>query len=126
MIKKLQNMSYRVAALATTGFMLGLSDAYADTTGFQGASENIQKSAQNIPELISTVAYIGGAGMGVAGVLKLKQHVDNPGQNPLKDGLVRLGAGGGLLALPFVLDSMTSTIGTSGSVSYNSLPTFGN
>ena len=124
MFKKLQNMSYRVAALATTGFMMGLSDAHAN--GFQDASDNIQSSAQNIPELISTVAYIGGAGMGVAGVLKLKQHVDNPGQNPLKDGLVRLGAGGGLLALPFVLESMTSTIGTGGDVTYNSLPTFGN
>jgi hypothetical protein len=28
----------------------------------------------------------------------------------MKDGLVRLGAGGGLLALPFVTDAMTGTI----------------
>ena len=29
--------------------------------------------------------WIGGAGLGVASIFKLKQHVDNPAQAPMKD-----------------------------------------
>ncbi len=39
--------------------------------------------------MIQTVAYVGGIGLGVAGIFKLKSHVDNPGQTPMKDGLIR-------------------------------------
>ena len=120
-MKKLKNLSHKLAAVATVGFMMGTTDAYAGV-GFQTVSTNITGSTAFLPDLISTVAYIGGLGLGVAGVLKLKGHVDNPGNVPLKDGLVRLGAGGGLLALPFVLQSMTETIGTGGTVSTITLP----
>ena len=109
MIKKLNTMAYRLGAIATVGYMMQASNAHAGS-GFQDATGNINESVQDFPSLISTAAYIGGAGLAVAGVLKMKAHVDNP-QTPLKDGLVRLGAGGGLLALPFVMDSMQSTIG---------------
>lgn len=119
-MKKLKNLQYNLAAFATVGFLTSASDAIAGT-GFQTATTNINASVSQVPSLISTVAYIGGASLGVLGVLKLKAHVDNP-QTPLKDGLVRLGAGGGLLALPFVLDSMTSTIGTGGGVSPQTIP----
>lgn len=121
MINKLKLASYRLAAIATVGFMGGITDAHA--TGFQTATTNINTSVSQFPTLISTAAYIAGAGLGVAGVLKLKQHVDNPGQVALKDGLVRLGAGGGLLALPFVLESMTGTIGSGGTVAVPTIPT---
>jgi hypothetical protein len=126
MIKaKLENLTARLSAVATVGLMMGISDAYAGT-GFQDATDNIVTSSSDIPNLISTVSYIGGAGLGVAGVLKMKQHVDNPTQAPLKDGLVRLGAGGGLLALPFVLNSMSTTIGDSAAtVSPFTLPSAG-
>ncbi|MGM0422106.1 MAG: hypothetical protein ACQEQL_03300 [Pseudomonadota bacterium] len=125
MIKtKLKNLPARLSAIATVGFMMGVADAQAQI-GFQDATDNIVTSSSDLPNLISTVAYIGGAGLGVAGVLKMKQHVDNPSQTPLKDGLVRLGAGGGLLALPFVLESMSTTIGSGGKVGAVSLPTVG-
>jgi hypothetical protein len=117
---RLNKLSNKMAALATVSFMLGSSEAFAGK-GFTGVTKNITASTSTIPNLVSTVAYIGGLGLGVAGVLKLKAHVDNP-QTPLKDGLVRLGAGGGLLALPFVLQSMTSTIGTGGAVTAITLP----
>jgi hypothetical protein len=133
MIKaKFDNMTARLAALATVGAMLGTSSMAQATgggagagQGFSGATSNIQASTADLPGLISTVAYIGGAGLGVAGVLKMKQHVDNPGQTPLKDGLVRLGAGGGLLALPFVLESMTTTIGDQQGFTARTIPSVG-
>jgi hypothetical protein len=50
--------------------------------------------------------------LGVVGVLKLKDHVENPSQTALKDGAVRLAAGGALFGLPIVFESMLNTIGT--------------
>lgn len=104
----------KLAAALTAGMLAGSSDAFAagGGTNFQDVSNNIMASSQDFPNLISTVSYIGGIGLGVAGIFKLKEHVDNPGQAKMKDGLVRLGAGGGLLALPFITDAMTGTIGT--------------
>ena len=105
-------MTHKIAAAVTAGVLISESGeaSAAVTTGLQALSTNIVNSAGTLPNMISTVAYIGGIGLGVAGIFKLKQHVDNPGQHPMKDGLVRLGAGGGLLALPYMTEVMTSTI----------------
>jgi len=100
----------RLAAALTAGILMSEGTAAHATATFKDVSTNIVNSAGTLPNLVSTVAYIGGIGLGVAGIFKLKQHVDNPGQTPMKDGLVRLGAGGGLLALPFLTDAMTGTI----------------
>jgi len=81
--------------------------------GFVEVTKNITTSTSTLPNLITTVAYIGGAGLGVAGIFKMKQHVDNPGQTPMKDSLVRLGGGGALLALPAVMNAMQQTVGDS-------------
>jgi hypothetical protein len=106
------NITHKLAAAMTVGVLMSeAGPAFAQGTGFQQVTSNINASASTLPDLISTVAYIGGIGLGVAGIFKLKQHVDNPAQAPMKDGLVRLGAGGGLLALPMLTDAMTSTVG---------------
>ena len=51
-----------------------------------------------------------GAGLSVAGILKVKGHVDSPANHPLKDGLMRLAAGGALLSLPFMTAAMQGSI----------------
>lgn len=105
------NVTNRLAAVVTAGVLMSESaSALAGGATFKDVTTNIVTSSSTLPNLISTVAYIGGIGLGVAGVFKLKQHVDQPAQNPMKDGLVRLGAGGGLLALPFLTDAMSGTI----------------
>ena len=102
---------HRIAAVVTAGALLAEGGAaFAGAVNFSDVSRNIVSSAGTLPNLISTVAYIGGVGMGVAGVFKLKQHVDNPAQHAMKDGLVRLGAGGGLLTLPYLTDAMMGTV----------------
>ncbi len=102
--------THKLAAAMTAGVLMGEStSAHANTT-FSTIADNIVTSTASLPSLISTVAYIGGIGLGVAGIFKLKQHVDNPGQTPMKDGLVRLGAGGGLLALPYLTSAMMGSI----------------
>lgn len=106
----MKHLHTKLAAALTAGILAGAGTAEAGNTNFSTISDNIVESSSSLPNLISTVAYLGGTGLGVAGVFKLKQHVDNPGQTPMKDGLVRLGAGGGLLALPFMTDAMTNTV----------------
>lgn len=105
---KTQKLSMKLAAAMTTGILLAGTEAHATNIG--DVATNITDASGSLPNLISTVAYIGGIGLGVAGVFKLKQHVDNPGQVAMKDGLIRLGAGGALLALPFLTDVITGTI----------------
>lgn len=121
-MKKSRETMLRVAAAVTVGMMFS-TDAFAGGfTGGQAAggqnfskvTDNIVTSSSKFPNLITTMAYIGGIGLGVAGVMKLKAHVDNPGNAPMKDGLVRLAAGGGLLALPMIVESMGNTIGVGG------------
>ena len=106
---KIIETTYKISAAVTAGVMMCQSkDALA--VNFTDVTTNITSSSSSLPNLISTVAYISGIGMGVAGIFKLKAHVDNPGNNPMKDGLVRLGAGGGLLTLPYVTEAMIGTI----------------
>jgi hypothetical protein len=108
------NGTYRLAAALTAGMMMSESaNAFAADLG--DVEVNIVHSASGLPSMISTVAYVGGIGLGVAGIFKLKNHVDNPAQHPMKDGLVRLGAGGGLLALPYLTQAMAGTISGGGS-----------
>lgn len=111
----MKHLHTKLAAVLTAGALVGMGTAEAGSSNFSTVADNITESATKLPDLISTVAYIGGCGLGVAGVFKLKNHVDNPGQTPMKDGLVRLGAGGGLLALPFLTQAMSNSIQGDGS-----------
>ena len=109
---KRSKLTHKLAAAVTMGMLVGASqEAFAQAaTTFKDMSQNLVTASSGFNNLISTVAWIGGAGLGIAGIFKLKQHVDNPGQTPMKDGLVRLGAGGGLLAFPFIQNAMSGAI----------------
>lgn len=109
-----------VGAAITVGLIAaGSNSAHATTTtatttggnNFSKISENIAGSIGSIPGLISAVAYLFGVLIGVLGILKIKDHVENPTQTPLKDGAIRLAAGGALFALPIIFESMLNTIG---------------
>lgn len=107
-----RNASLSIAAAATAGFLSGPAAAQSNETGGIARMVNtLFENLRTIPDLIGIVAYIAGAAFGIAGIFKLKQHVDNPQQAELKDGLMRLGAGGGLIALPFVLQAVIDSFG---------------
>ncbi len=111
----MKHSTHKLAAAATVGALTAInSSAFAQNTGgadtLTTLAGNIADGSGGLIKLITMVSYVGGIGLGVAGIFKLKQHVDNPGQTPMKDGLVRLGAGGGLLSLPFMTDAMQGTI----------------
>jgi hypothetical protein len=109
---KRSKLSHKLAAAATAGALAAQSgDAFAATAAdLTKASQNVVTAVSGTVALISTLAYIAGAGLALAGIFKLKQHVDNPAQAPMKDALIRLACGGMFLALPFMMKIMQGSI----------------
>jgi hypothetical protein len=109
---KRSKLSHKLAAAATAGALMAeSSDAFAgQATDLSKAAANVATAVSGTVVLISTLAYIAGAGLALAGIFKLKQHVDNPAQAPMKDALIRLACGGMFLALPFMMRIMQGSI----------------
>ncbi len=87
----------------------GARDARANN--FSDIAENIIDSIAALPSLLASIAYLIGILFGFLGVLKLKDHVDDPNGTPLRDGAIRLAGGGALLGLPIIFEAMHNTIG---------------
>jgi len=90
--------------------MLASADAHANN--FSSIASNIVTSIGSLPALLTALAYMFGLLLAVLGIMKIKDHVENPGQTPLKDGAIRLLAGGGLFSIPIVTQAMTNTVGS--------------
>ena len=112
MFRKLNRKSMQMSAAFTAGMVLASSQAHANN--FSSIASNVTNSIASVPGLLTGLAYMFGILLGVLGILKIKDHVENPGQTPLKDGAIRLAAGGALFALPIVFESMLNTVGTTG------------
>jgi hypothetical protein len=116
MIKFIRNQSLKVSAVAVLAIMSGVDSAYAqdadaDGVTFSTLSDNVTQSISGLPGLLAGVSYMIGILLGVLGILKIKDHVENPTQTKLQDGAIRLVAGGGLFALPIVFEAMQGSIG---------------
>ena len=122
MFKRLKKTFYTAGAAMTLG-MMGSAPAFAGGTSndFNSIAGNMIGSIENLPNLISGVSYLLGALFGVLGILKIKDHVENPQQAPLKEGAIRLAAGGGLFALPIITEAMFETIGSGTAVGTSEL-----
>jgi hypothetical protein len=131
MRKLLNRTTLQVSAAVTVGMMMSADPAHAQAaaggTGnnFSTIASNVTSSIANLPGLLTGLSYMFGIMLGVLGILKIKDHVENPQQTPLKDGAIRLAAGGGLFALPMVYDAMKTTIGTSAGVEAANLNSVG-
>jgi hypothetical protein len=101
-----------MCAALTASIVLSGGEAHANN--FSSIAKNITTSVADVPGLLTGLAYLFGILIGVLGILKIKDHVENPQQTPLKDGAIRLAAGGGLFALPIVYESMFETVGNGG------------
>lgn len=115
MFKAAKKAYYHAGAAITTGLIFAASDASAQTTttagnSFSTIAENVNDSISQIPGLITGLAYLLGLTFGVLGIIKIKDHVENPGNEPLKNGVIRLVVGGFLFALPILFEAMLTTI----------------
>ncbi|MGE3622734.1 MAG: hypothetical protein AB7H77_02505 [Bdellovibrionales bacterium] len=93
------------AAFPATAFAQGtgganLGEAASNITGFLGP----------VAPLISGLFWLGGAVLMGAGALKLKEHAENPTQNPLRHGISRIAVGAALLTIPFFAQFAVNTL----------------
>ena len=114
MFTALKKTYYAAGAAMTLGLM-GITSTSAQAQGaggstFSDIAENVNTSIESLPGLITGVSYLFGTLLGVLGIMKIKDHVENPTQTALKDGAIRLGAGGALFALPVMYDAMFNTV----------------
>lgn len=114
MRKFISNQSLKLSAAVLVGFMSGAQDALAQEKTFNDVSENMITGIESVPGLITGGSYMIATLLSVLGVLKIKDHVENPSQTPLQQGVVRLAAGGALFALPIITESMLNTLDPDG------------
>lgn len=96
----------------TSGITPVKTTEYTDQS-FSTIFERVATSFGGLPGLIANFAYLMGIVFAIGGILKVKEHVEDPSRTQLKDGAMRLVAGGALFALPWVMSTMTATIGDS-------------
>ncbi len=109
--EKMLKLSVAVTMLS----MVGTSSSVLAASGSNGTavSQNVVTSISTIPQIINAFSYIAGLALGVLGILKIKDHVENPSNASLKDGAIRLLAGGALLSLPMLFEVVINSFGTS-------------
>jgi hypothetical protein len=113
MTKYLKRLYYTAGSAFTAGMLMASTPAAAQGTGsntISSISNAIVTSVGDVPGLIAVVAMLLGLLTGLMGILKIKDHVEKPDQVELKEGAIRLAAGGALLSLPFIYDVITTTI----------------
>lgn len=121
MTKLIRNKSLQMSAAFAAGYMMTSTTAHANN--FSSVASNIVTSIASLPSLLTALSYMFGILLGVLGIMKIKDHVENPGQTPIKDGAIRLAAGGALLALPIIFEAMTNTPGAGAGASVASVNT---
>lgn len=115
MMKKISTKLIGMQAGVMAGLIVGMRDAKAGND-WSDIAENITTSIEAVPGMITGLAYMIGLLLGVLGILKVKDHIENPTQTPLKDGAIRMATGGALFALPIIYEAMLNTIGTTGNL----------
>lgn len=124
MLNKTKLSYYKLGAAMTVGMLMTSGSAEAAGNNFGAIASRITTSVSSLPGLVSALAYLFGVLLAVLGIMKIKDHVENPTQTPLKDGAIRLCAGGALFAVPILMEAMFETFGaatTSGGATAASL-----
>ena len=109
-MNKFKKTYYQSAAAVTMGLVMVPTKGFAQVNTFSTASENLVTSMGSIPGLVSSSSYLIGLMLAALGIMKVKDHVENPTSTPLKEGAIRLAAGGAMLALPFITSTMVGSV----------------
>ena len=110
------------ASAVLSGSFLLPGDAHAQATTVGGMSQSVQSQLQSVGNLVVAGSFLGGLGLATAGLFKLKAAADSGGQQvKYSEGMWRLAVGGGLVAIPAVVNVGKNTLfGTN-----NNAPTMG-
>ncbi|MCB1147702.1 MAG: hypothetical protein KDK38_12960, partial [Leptospiraceae bacterium] len=82
-VMKVYAVNFAVAFVFSVIFSVG-SGSPALAQEVDDIAKNIVSGSDQLPGLISAISYGLGLLLGVLGVLKLKDHVENPTQTPLR------------------------------------------
>ena len=99
-----------MSAALMTGLMSSLSTQALAQNSFDDYTQDISGvTASPFTNTLAFLCYLGGFVLAALGVVGLKQHVENPGNAPMKNGLAKLGFGGMLMALPPIVSAIQGT-----------------
>ncbi|MCM2344030.1 MAG: hypothetical protein NDJ24_05660 [Alphaproteobacteria bacterium] len=99
-----------LSVFASLYTILGASSAYAGPATIGDMFINIADSSGQLPNLLAALSYMFGITLGVLAIAKLYEHVQNPHQTPVWDGLKRMLAGSLFLGLPIVVEAAFITM----------------
>lgn len=91
---------------------LGSFSSYLEvgTPDLNGILANITAAISDFPGLVSAISYILGLLIGIQALIKIKEHVENPDQTPIREALIRLFVGAALFGLPTLFTAMLTMI----------------
>ena len=78
--------------------------------GIEDIAQNISNSTTTLPGLLAAFMYLAGAVLLVTGLIKLKEHVDNERQTPLRTPIIRFIGAGLCFALPIITEALQRTL----------------
>ena len=78
--------------------------------GIAGMGNQLRDQIGSLTDLIGAASFIVGLVFGASGLMKFKQHSENPQGTPLSHAMVRLLVAGALIALPAVLGTSVGTL----------------
>jgi len=88
---------------------------FAHATTLGGVIDNVRDDiGRSMPGVYAGFSYFIGIILGFMGILKLKEHVENPNQVNFFEPIKRFGAGGCFFALPVVIEAAARTISGEG------------
>ena len=103
------NITMASTGVTTEGGGAGCIGRFLDTT-LGGMACKIMVSSSPMPAFLSAAAYIMGIVVGIWGVLKIKEHVENPQQVMITDPATKLLVAGGFFALPTVVIAVFNSV----------------
>ncbi|MBV6632832.1 MAG: hypothetical protein KI792_07350 [Alphaproteobacteria bacterium] len=104
------------ASLMAVGASLLIASPALANGGIAGMGNQLRDQIGSLTDLIGAASFIVGLVFGASGLLKFKQHSENPQGTPLSHAMVRLVVAGALIALPAVLGTSVGTLfGNAGS-----------
>lgn len=83
---------------------------------FNSILMNFLNSISDVPGLVSITSYLLGILLTISGLLKARDHVDDPERTTIREPLIRLLIAGALFAIPTVFDAMYNTIADGGTI----------
>lgn len=78
--------------------------------GFRYTQQKITKQTLAVPRLMAVMGYVGGVFFIAAGLIKLKDWMNDSSRNPINAAIFRFLAGGLMIAFPHILFMTTSSL----------------